>query len=334
MNMNSNPRNTFVKVGFEFTAAPKPNLKLANKNLTIYPSPFAKGDFLIEKRQKNSVISKYRWINNNIEPDECGCEVPTPIAKSLNSVKNYYNQFMEFVKESDLTTEINKSYGGLGGCHIHLDLSYLELDVKKLFLKNIAILLSNNPWLNWALNDPNDNVNANSLLCRSLTKEVNDGVIILRKTKSQERKIKKANNALEIFLMDPFYNVLKKYYALRYNMEYDTVELRIFNMPTSLEEHLFHYKIAMSIYNKCLEWSLSNSTIIQNLKHENEYLFLDNRIVKSKLKHLFKELEITPTEEQLEKMFLNIDIRYSWSYDENEAFKSEGVINVEEFYLL
>ena len=325
--------NTFVKVGFEFTAAPKPNLKTKNKGLEIIFSPFTPGDVLINKKRDDSKISKYTWINRNIEPDECGCEVPTPVIKNLNDVKKYYNQFMEFVNESDLTTDINKSYGGLGGCHIHLDLSYVGTKEKRAFLKNVAIFISNHPWLNWALNDPNDNVNANSLISRTNCRRVEESVVDLFPL-HKSKDIKKAKTPLEIFLSNPLRYSLHKNFAIRYNRMYDTIEFRIFDMPDSLEQHLFHYNVAMAIYNTCLTITKADLKFKQDFIEEVDYAFLEERLVKRSLLATLKNLDLYPTEEQMEKMFLNIKLRYAWSYDENKELIKNNKIDSEDFYML
>lgn len=331
--MSSSKVNKFVKVGFEFTAAPKPNLKTKNKGLEISASPYTKGDFLIVKRQSNSKISKYAWINRNLEADECGCEVPTPVIKNLNDVTNYYNQFMEFVNESDLTTEINKSYGGLGGCHIHLDVSYIEKEEKIAFLKNVAVFISNHPWLNWALNDPNDNVNANSLISRTNCPKVEQSIVNMSPFPIP-KKIKKANTPLEIFLSDPLRYSLHKHFAIRYNTMYDTIEFRIFDMPDSLEQHLFHYNVAMAIYNNCLLITKADLKFQQDFMSERDYAFLEERLVKRSLLATIKSLELYPTEEQMQKMLLNIKLRYNWSYDENKELIKNNKIDSKDFYML
>lgn len=319
----------FVKVGFEFTAALKPGLSTRNKGLVV-AKDYIIDDYAIYKNTLK--ISEHAWINKNFEFDDCGCEIPTPIIRKREDVETYYLQFMEFVKKSNLTTDINKAYCGLGGCHIHLDLSYLSQQVKILLLKNMAILLSNHPWLNWALNDPNDNINANSLLSRSTMEKVEDCLAI--HSSIMTSKVKNAKSPLSIFLMDPLRHILTKHFALRYNIELNTVELRIFNMPTSLEEHLFHYNIAMAIYNFCLEVSNKGQELRQNYKVEQDYAFLEGRLMDRKIITCLNEIGITPTKQQMNKMSHNIQTRYKWSYDDNLEFKKTGVVRIHKFYLL
>jgi hypothetical protein len=328
----NNKGKKFVNVGFEFTAALKPTLHVKNKSLVVYNRTVTE-DYAIFRHPSLLKISEYSWINKNFEYDDCGCEVPTPIIRKKVDVEKYYLQFMEFVKESNLTTDIDKAYCGLGGCHIHLDLSHLSYEHKILQLKNIAILLSNNPWLNWALNDPNDNINANSLLCKSITEKVEDCLSYLSKIKVT-KKIKQAESPLEIFLTDPIHANLNKNYAMRYNHVYDTVEIRIFNMPLSLEEHLFHYNIAMAIYNFCLNITEQGNILIQRYQTEQNYTFLEGRLMDKKIISCLTELGITPTRAQINKMLHNVQTRYKWSYDDNLEFKRTGVVKVHKFYLL
>jgi len=102
----------FVKVGFEFTAAPKVSKKITNPNLRLETSYYHSGQ-TITKRDYSESISKYKWINNEFSSDECGCEVPTPIVTSKEEVIKYYKEFMHFVKSSNLTTNIDEALNGL-----------------------------------------------------------------------------------------------------------------------------------------------------------------------------------------------------------------------------
>ena len=152
-------RKKFVKVGFEFTASRKVKTPLNSKVLI----PDGRYELEFDSRDRNK-LSKYGWINKGFTEDTCGCEVPTPIITKYWQIIEGFKQFKSFVDVTGLTIDLDKARCGLGGCHIHIDTSYLSLSIRKQLLKNIAIYLTNNPWLNWGFNDYNDNYNANSLL--------------------------------------------------------------------------------------------------------------------------------------------------------------------------
>lgn len=322
-------KNKFVKVGFEFTATAKASSRVTNPNLIYGTSWLFDTDVLSTTDNWKKDKSEYPWIIKNFESDECGCEIPTPIIRSRPDVEKYYLQFMDFVKRSNLTTDINNAKNGLGGCHIHLDLSYLDKDVKILFLKNIGIFMSNNPWLNWALNDPNDNINANSLVNSFSFNNIQESVALAPDRKS--KKFKNAKTPLEFFMIDPLNTMMKKMFAVRYNFCFDTIEFRIFNMPISQEEHLFHYNVAMAIYNYCLKLTLEKKALKLIIQDYHNYFFLDRNFVNLFLKTTLGVIGLSLTHEQLDKMLYNIETRYKWSHTDKTL--NRGTVSTEDFYL-
>jgi len=93
-------------------------------------------------------------------------EVPSPVAKSYRDIKCYHDELMQHASKFPLlrwhATE------SLGGGHIHLGLQkqFKDRKVKEIFLKNLYTEITNHPELQWAVNCPLDNINANSLLDR------------------------------------------------------------------------------------------------------------------------------------------------------------------------
>lgn len=322
-------KNKFVKVGFEFTAAVKPTLLITNPKLSYEIRWPYNEETIVTKEGWATDTSELPWIRKNFQSDDCGCEIPTPIITKKSDIEKYYNQFMDFVNRSNLTTDINQANNSLGAGHIHLDLSYLERDIKVSFLKNIGIFMTNNPWLNWALNDPNDNINANSMAGNCVFKKVTDSAILFPDKKS--KKFKNAKTPLDIFLIDPLNTLFIKKFAVRYNSSYDTVELRIFDMPNTLEEHLFHYECAMAIYNYCLDVAVSDMEIGRAIHDSNSYMFLDKKFVIMFLKQAFDRIGIIPSQEQFDKMLFNIDTRYRWSH--TRKILETGDIIHKDFYL-
>lgn len=293
----------FVNCGFEFTAGIKKGGRI--KSSSLYIDSYDR--YCLRYRWNLSdKISNYKWINDNYESDVTGCEVPTPIVKKKIEVTKYFNDFNSFVKKTNLTLDINKARCVLGGCHIHLDVSQVSINKRKQLIRNIAILLTNYPQLNWGFNDVNDNINANSLLTASGL-SIEDTLV----WNTDGAQINLENNPLiNLFLNEPLNIVLKKKFAIRYNQEYKTVEFRIFDMPKNLKQHLLHHDVAVAIYNYCL--NLTNKGIKLKLEYKklSDYNFtLKESIIK--FNEILTLLKIDTS--RTNRMVKNIKVRYSWN---------------------
>lgn len=289
-------RKKFINCGFEFTASVKVKGKMTNLNLE-FDSFY--DDYSIVIKTYNEVISNIDWIDKNFETDSCGCEIPTPIATSEQQAIKYFNQFKRFVDKSNLTIDIDESIKGLGGCHIHMNLSNMGKVKKKLFMKNIAIFLTNNPQLNWGFNDHNDNENANSLLSRDYKScYVDNGVVRIN-----------SEPLINYWLKQPLMS-LDKEFAFRFNKKYQTVELRIFDMPKSLSQHKLHIDVAQAIYNYCLR--KTNKKELFELKYHKmtDYKMDCNHAILS-FNKVIKTLGINPS--RTKAMVKNIITRHEWT---------------------
>lgn len=273
----------FINVGFEFTAAKKKGSKLVG--LDIYKHR-------LSRQRVNLKLIKLKgkdWIHNNFSDDECGCEVPTRIITEKSNIIKYYKDFIYFVKKSGLTTNIKNSVCGLGGCHIHIDVRFMDNIFKANFLRNLGIFMTNYPQLNWAFNDCNDNINANSLLTNQ---QVNIGIDNIKSscydlessfenfcdrvsTNSSLYKFKNNLNPLNAFLSNPLKIGLRKKFSLRYCNLTDSVELRIFDMPDNLVRYILHYDVAMAIYNYCFDITKENKIISLKYKNSSEYFYMN-----------------------------------------------------------
>ncbi len=317
--------NKFIKVGFEFTAA---RAIKKNPNYTGNLS-FRRGfDAVVKKLSRK--ISDVKWINNNYTSDGCGCEVSTNIIKSNSGVIKKFKEFNNFVNNNNLSIDITKATCGLGGCHIHMDLSYMEEPFKERFLKNAAIFMTNNPELNWGFNDVNDNVNANSLLTNTAGHDIFGSPILMTcfaddfngwkikpKDKTILKKFKNDRNPFKAFLAHPTHITLKKNFAIRYNEDYKTIEFRIFDMPKDLTQHLLHYDVAKAIYNHCYKQTEKNKLFnIKFHKQKDYYFSLDYSI--KQFNKTMKTLGISP--DRTEDMILNITTRYDWTKNSDMFF--------------
>jgi len=136
----------------------------------------------------------------------------------------------------------------------------------------------------------------------------------LSKRDSKERekgtiryKYRKDKNIFRAFINHPIEITLNKQYCFRYNSNYNTVEFRIFDMPTSLERLLLHYDVAMSIYSLCADYARKRKV----LKHT--YKKYDYNLEKSieRFNECLTILGVNPA--RAEEMRDNIRVRYEWS---------------------
>lgn len=315
----------FINVGFEFTASVKNTGVITNPGL--YKIAVLGRIFLFQET-RYVFTSEHKWIHKNYQTDSFGCEIATPIIKKKSDVVRYYNEFMEFANRSNLTANIYEASEGLGGCHIHLDMSWMPNEYKKGFLQNVAVFMTNSPWLNWGFNDPNDNINANSLLCSNFTPDISDCTI-----SPLTNKEKKMKTAFELFVQNPLKTILIKHYAIKCNDEYDTIELRIFDMPTSLEQHLFHYDVAMAIYNTCLQKTMEDKVFLPVFKDIEQFCLLNKKAIIMYLKRSLKEINIIPNDKQMERLIYNIEARYEWSLGKNSRVFIDEEITNKNFFL-
>jgi hypothetical protein len=312
----------FIKVGFEFTASA--NAK-TDTNSTFFNKKGNEGSFIrwmsqhygvnineTTKRYKIKDLPKqFSWINENYEYDDCGCEVATPIIDNIYDVTNCYNTFKQFTQRYGFTTDINKALCGLGGCHIHIDLKHLTKSVKIKLLSNIAVFVTNNPQLNWAFNDVNDNTNANSLLNhRGIDNSLEDNCDIMCDNKAVKKYLNDAN-PYRAFVEKPLHIDLNKVYSIRYNDGYNTIEFRIFDMPNDLTRHLLHYDVAMAIYNYCLKLTMANIKLTSQYDTIREIANIPYKEAIKKLKETMKTIGINY--KRVKDLEVNIQTRYDWT---------------------
>ena len=302
----------FIECGFEFTAAKKQNSEPKGNIDVRYD-----GETL--EKKDSYPLSKHEWITQNFTPDDCGCEVATPILEKPTEVPMVFKQFKDFVDKSNITLDINEAVGGLGGCHIHLDVSFMTAKFRKLFLQNIGIFFANNPQLNWGFNDVNDDCNANSLMYNRVSSIFAYCVYLkdeLKDTTENLIKNRFVNDmaALDAYLYNPLVVLLYKSYAIRYNPAYESIELRIFDMPTSLKQHLLHYEVAMGIYKYCLQATKRNYKLKLKFNKGTGYKMTETEAIDS-FKKVMKLLKINPI--RTRDMLFNIKTRYAWNKEIN-----------------
>jgi hypothetical protein len=323
----------FPSVGFEFTAAMAKGKKISNRALE--PSKNEKALDNINRKIKTNNdfpfyvqadISKYKWINDNFQSDECGCEVPTPIIKNKKDVTRCFKEFLSFVKTSNLSIDMDKAKCPLGGCHIHMDTSFMSIPFRTRFIKNVALYMTNHPELNWGFNDPNDIDNANSLLTARYLDDVKKGqeaydieascvdvsVSIINNAMASDilRPYRYDKVPFKAFMSNPLKITLFKTFAFRYNRGYKTIEFRIFDMPKTLKQHLLHYDVAKAIYNICYKKTLKNQLFKQKYDKNRDFAIKPLEVALENFKACMKELHIKPN--RTHKMISNMKTRFAW----------------------
>jgi hypothetical protein len=337
-------KRKFINVGFEFTASTKKGKKITNTALHSRCGKLSRVynyTSYLNKNVNKVKISKYDWINKNFEQDDCGCEIATPIIKNKKDVTRYFKEFNSFAKSSNLSIDIDTAANGLGGCHIHLGIGFMPMAFRKRFLKNVAIWLTNHPQLNWAFNDPNDNVNANSLLTQQVSSgrashpfastsfnieiscyESTDGCTFTigsnglfqgtfnGTTPRLLAPFRDDKTPYKAFMSNPTKIFLKKKFALRYNEDFKTLELRIFDMPKTLKQHLLHYEVAMAIFNRCYEMTAKNDTFTLTYNEWHQYIAEPLNVALLKFDNCMKVLGIAKNRTKNARE--NIITRYKW----------------------
>ena len=317
-------RLPFINVGFEFTASPHAKKGTDDRYFSdtslwsVWRSNIF-GDSVSTSKEESTyrykqkdLPSKFKWIDDNYESDECGCEVATPIIRKLDEVTKYYKSFKAFTNKFGFSTNINTSEGGLGGCHIHLDLSWIkDKSLKRKLASNIGIYLTNNPQLNWAFNDVNDNINANSLLLPNSKRLRLRSVVNFEGNPVEFKEFLNDRYPYRAFIVNPLITNIFKNYCVRYNEDYDTVEFRIFDMPNDLDRHLLHYDVAMAIYKHCYKLAVNNKMVKPKFIDGKQVIQLKQTKALAMLKQSMKELGITY--KRVKDLEENIATRYEWS---------------------
>ena len=227
------------------------------------------------------------WINRKWYKDDGVIEIPSPITKNLATLKGYYTELENYTKQFPIVNWHETE--SLGGGHVHLGVKGLGLskEIKERFIRNIYTEITNHPELNWALNCPLDNYNANSLLCKTTIRKLydypitnfsnrlgfqfyygNELIKLVKYHKKQRNELINLAKAKGItsltehtpvictqyddyYFGNPLNNTLK-YYSVLYRPKLQTIEFRLFDSPRDWTEQVLFLDIAIAIFNKCL----------------------------------------------------------------------------------
>jgi len=144
-----------------------------------------------------------------------------------------------------------------------------------LLYKNLAMFSINYPTIAWALNAPEDNINAMSLLQnKTLNKGIN-GV--------------KASKGFRYYTGS---GIASKCYAVSFRYDLRTFEFRFFTMPKTVEQLEFQIDLAQKIFKYCFD--LTNKGIALEAKYTkpSEYVGFTIEEAVANVKELAKLLSI------------------------------------------
>jgi len=225
-------------------------------------------------------------------------ELATPKFKTFNELELWYKKWDKVIKNSpysatwDPFIKTNKVWEGSGGGHIHFNIPYKNIKKKALFILNVMRYASRYPWFNWVFNEWCDDDNANSMLEVEQLKlsevldvlEINDNddynynwsidylcACRLFVVDGVDITSKKLTN---IFLKHS--NDIGKDYAVRYDEDKNTMELRFFDAPKDFNQLKEHLAIGNIIIKDCIMMT-DNNEYIQTIKYNNMSEYLKDR---------------------------------------------------------
>lgn len=175
------------------------------------------------------------------------------------------------------------------------------------FMWNLFAFISNNPWIPWAFNAPNDNDTAKSPLL-NLSGLANDLCDI--RTRGLQRT--------KDFTSD------HKEYAIVLRQELQTFEFRFFGMPKNEKELLLHIDLAHAIFKHCFELTMKGIKL--KLRYSpHELMGISYRKALNELKKVCSQLKIPFSKVEKHGKVNNLIIRYAY---QKAAFDSGAFLSM------
>jgi len=218
--------------------------------------------------ENNTFIQRINKLGFDAETDDDVFECPTKhffntrVIDLQYFIHNNYKDLLKLFKEVGFKpSSCYKNIENEGGGHIHLSQDRLFEQSEKfqnLFRYNMIVFCANFPELNYLMNNPHDNYNANRFL-------VNRKVYNRNFKTGRAFYSKPRISALKQLKFGCLYGFNNKCFPIIFRQ--NTIEFRLFIMPRTLNELKFHFNIAFSIYEMIWNTTLNNKRII-NLKRK------------------------------------------------------------------
>ena len=262
-----------------------------------------------DKRTEDEVVKQFqklsdkrqKWNSRSHQDGTNVIEVPSPVHRSWDDMLSNYKKMKSNAKKCKLI--ITKNDEGGGGGHIQLGMKpNWKTDVRMKFLRNIYMDITYRPYLNWMFNEYVDDKNANSFLTT-----ISGIKFIFDVNKHTYYDFNKGNGC------DDWMET--KDYAVRYNTNYDTVELRFFDMPANeemLEDHVeFANAYFKYIYLTAIEYQSNYDSYLEHITHETLNKFKSKKYVISEFNNFLIKLGLNP--KRYKKYHKNYEARLALS---------------------
>jgi len=209
-NFHSIKEKFFTTIGIEYTFLKRFNSK--EKEVDICNKLIK----LSDKRQT--------W-NKQVHGDGIDViEFASPVHKNWKDMLENYRNTVKLAKDSGLV--LKRKDCGSGGGHIHMGLPKAwTLDFKLRFLKVFYADINLRPYLNWVFNESIDDGNASSMFT-----DYNGAKFMMTLFEPRYFSSEQIYRDSQYIDFNTMHNLSTKNFALRYDNEFDTVELRIFDM--------------------------------------------------------------------------------------------------------
>ena len=307
-------------------------------NVDSIATQFMEESVLTKKRKFMSEFKKIKSFDE-VQSDPYNIEIPTKKIKTLRSCLSDFTRLAKLMNEYGYIHSSRSFNSHLeGGGHIHLD--YQEIfgdvgyrshiqkefwlytyeplrftkfnnnqdEIKELFVlftKNLFYYISNNPWIPWAFNAPNDNT------C---------GRIMTTYSMFEENMRSFEHNALNKIDKNAF---TSKCWAITLRPEYGTFEFRFFGMPKTAKELTLHVSLAKAIFMHCLVLTMKRIKLKPVYSKWEDLTKITYKKSLQGLKNCCTELNISFDELERMGKVNNLELRYAFH---KEIMRSEKFI--------
>lgn len=324
-------RNFHTRAGCEYTFIPVGVMPLRKTPRYRYDNEIP--DLTKYFKIISAKFGAHSKIRKAIHMDTGIIEIPTRIMPDYNVFKKEYSDRAKAAKLLKCVPKHKKIQHG--GSHIHLEMPKFDKCSKskiELFIKNFYIYTINNPAVLWAFSDPNDNLNK-SILCEYKTfdkrmiqyylklniLEYNDDYFKYMLTFAKKCKknkdwkkisvdmkmtdmIRNINNSSQIFI--------SKNSVIRYRPDFNTIELRCFDMSENYIEAKRQMEFAQALWKYIYNITDKNQTLEIKINSHSELNKIPLKDSLVQVEDNLKMLGLNPF--NYINQFKNLKTRYSF----------------------